>query len=146
MEIIKFEHVDPEFIQYDRHGILPKRGTRCSAGYDFATPIDFKLEPFETKVIFTNVKILMPECFFVMMKPRSSIKKKGLYIDGVIDSDYYDNEATGGNIGISITNTSDKVFEFKANERLAQGVLLRYGITCDDDVDNTRVGGFGSTN
>ena len=65
---------------------------------------------------------------------------------GIIDSDYYgsDNE---GHIQIKLTNDSrdGKCLEVKEGTGFAQGILLEYGITVDDETTEERNGGFGST-
>ena len=65
---------------------------------------------------------------------------------GVIDSDYYgsDNE---GHIQAKITNDSreGKELKLEAGTGFMQGIFLEYGITEDDDADEIRNGGFGST-
>ena len=68
------------------------------------------------------------------------------YIVGIIDSDYYysDNE---GHIFAKITNDTNesKTVNINAGDRFMQGVFVEYGITDDDEVENVRNGGMGST-
>ena len=45
-----------------------------------------------------------------------------------------------------MTNNSEKTLEVKEGEAFAQGIFLEYGITYDDEVSESRKGGFGSTN
>ena len=65
---------------------------------------------------------------------------------GIIDSDYFysDNE---GHIFVKLTNASNEGKIVNVNEGVAfmQGIFVEYGITYDDDVEETRNGGFGST-
>ena len=65
---------------------------------------------------------------------------------GIIDSDYSgsDNE---GHIFIKITNDSNsgKILKLEKGDAFAQGVFTEYGITVDDDANDVRNGGFGST-
>ena len=65
---------------------------------------------------------------------------------GIIDSDYFysDNE---GHIFAKMTNDSkeEKIVTIPADTGFMQGIFVEYGITVDDDVTDTRNGGFGST-
>lgn len=130
--------------------MLPKRATKGSAGYDFYTPIDIVLKPQETIKIPTGIRCCMNERWVLMLFPRSGLGfKYRMQLNntvGIIDSDYYfaDNE---GHIYIKITNDSyeDKVVEIKKGQGFAQGIFMQYGIVEDDDVQDIRHGGFGST-
>ena len=129
---------------------LPKRATVGSAGYDFYTPIDFILKPNETIKIPTGIRVSINEGWFLAIFPRSGLGfKYRLQLNntvGIIDSDYYysDNE---GHIFIKITNDSNenKTVEIKKGQGFAQGIFMPFGICEDDDTDQQRNGGFGST-
>lgn len=129
---------------------LPKRATKGSAGYDFYTPIDVYLEPRETIKIPTGIRCEMNENWVLMIYPRSGLGfKYRLQLNntvGIIDSDYFysDNE---GHIYIKMTNDSNegKIVEVKSGQGIAQGIFMIYGTTIDDDVQEIRNGGFGST-
>ncbi len=128
--------------------ILPKRATKGSAGYDFYIPYDLTIGPNESVKIETNVRCKMNNEYVLMIFPRSSLGfKYKLQLDntvGVVDSDYF-NALNEGHIVVAFTNWSDKTLELKKGDRFAQGVFLKFGITIDDDVDNERTGGYGST-
>lgn len=129
---------------------LPKRATKGSAGYDFYTPVDIELKPGETIKIPTGIRCEMNLRWVLMIYPRSGLGFKfRLQLNntvGVIDSDYFysDNE---GHIFIKMTNDSNegKVVNVKAGQGIAQGIFMQYGITEDDDAEEVRNGGFGST-
>ena len=127
---------------------LPKRATKGSAGYDFFAPETFSLLPKETVKIATGVRAEIKEGWVLMLFPRSGLGfKYRLTLDntvGVIDSDYFnaDNE---GHIFIKMTNCGDKPLTVEKGKAFAQGVFLPFGITFDDDCENARTGGFGST-
>lgn len=129
---------------------IPKRATAQSAGYDFCTPFDIRLNPGQTVKVPTGIRARMGEDWVLMIFPRSGLGfKYRLQLNntvGIIDSDYYysDNE---GHIFIKITNDSNegKTVDIKAGSGFAQGVFVPYGITEDDEVSNIRNGGFGST-
>lgn len=129
---------------------LPKRATAGSAGYDFFSPLTFDLKPGETRKIPTGIRAWMEEGWVLKLYPRSGLGfKYRLQLNntvGIIDSDYFisDNE---GHIFIKITNDSneDKTLHVEAGTGFAQGIFLEYGITADDDANDVRNGGFGST-
>ena len=129
---------------------LPKRATKGSAGYDFYSPLEFTLYPGESIKIPTGIRATMREDYVLMVFPRSGLGfKYRLQLNntvGVIDSDYYgsDNE---GHIFIKVTNDSNegKVLTLTKGSGFAQGVFLPFGITEDDEVNELRNGGFGST-
>lgn len=129
---------------------LPKRATTGSAGYDFFSPIDFALAPGETIKIPTGIRAKIDDGWVLKIYPRSGLGFKfRLQLNntvGIIDSDYY-NSDNEGHIFIKITNDSNegKTVNVKAGEGFAQGIFLEYGITVDDDTDEIRNGGFGST-
>lgn len=130
--------------------ILPRRATVGSAGYDFYAPFDFELKSGESITIPTGVRVRINCGWALLIYPRSGMGfKYKLQLDntvGVIDSDYYysDNE---GHIYIKLTNDSreGKTLAVKCGTAFAQGIFTPFGITEDDDVDNVRNGGFGST-
>ena len=129
---------------------LPKRATVGSAGYDFYSTLDITLSPGETAKIPTGIRAKIEEGWVLKVYPRSGLGFKfRLQLNntvGIIDSDYYfsDNE---GHIFIKITNDSNegKVVNIKTGDGFAQGIFVEYGITVDDEVYETRNGGFGST-
>ncbi len=129
---------------------LPKRATSGSAGYDFYSPVDIRLEPGQTAKIPTGIRAKMDEDWVLMVFPRSGLGfKYRLQLNntvGIIDSDYY-NSDNEGHIFIKITNDSNegKTVEVPAGGGFAQGLFIPYGITVDDDTDAERNGGFGST-
>lgn len=139
---------DAEIIYKDLS--LPKRATNGSAGYDFYMPYDAILNPGETIKIPTGIRAKMENGWVLHLYPRSGLGfKYRLQLDntvGIIDSDYYysDNE---GHIFAKITNDTreNKILELKKGQGFMQGVFLEYGITVDDDTNEIRNGGLGST-
>ena len=113
---------------------LPRRATTGSAGYDFYLPCAARID----------------EGWVLKIYPRSGLGFKfRLQLNntvGIIDSDYYgaDNE---GHIQIKLTNDSreGKVVDLPAGAAVARGVFVEYGITVDDEAEDRRTGGLGST-
>ena len=130
--------------------LLPTRATKGSAGYDFFSPISFKINSQETILIPSGIRIQIEQGWFLGIFPKSGLGfKYRLQLDNttaIIDSDYYysDNE---GHIFIKITNDSkqEKELDIKQSQSFCQGILLPFGITYQDDVDAIRNGGLGST-
>ncbi len=130
---------------------LPKRATKGSAGYDFFAPVAITIQPLSSVKIPTGIRCQMENNWVLQLFPRSSLGfKYRLQLNntvGIIDADYYysDNE---GHIFAKITNDTNeaKVVTLQAQDGFMQGIFLAYGITIDDDVQEVRNGGFGSTN
>lgn len=129
---------------------LPLRATSGSAGYDVFCPEDLTIQPGETILIPTGIRVWMEPEWVLMLYPRSGLGfKYRLQLNntvGIIDSDYYysDNE---GHIFAKIMNDSNenKIIYLKKGEGFMQGLFMEYGITEDDHAQGIRNGGFGST-
>ena len=66
---------------------------------------------------------------------------------GIIDSDYYNNIDNEGHILIALTNTLDEDVFLKIDDRIAQGIFMKYLVTDNEkEVKKIRLGGIGSTN
>lgn len=130
---------------------LPKRATKYSAGYDFFSPLYFKLKPNESIKIPTGIKCRIKEGCFLAIVPRSSLGfKYRLQLDntvGIIDADYYDNKNNQGHIFIKITNDSknDDILTINIGDAIAQGIFMVFDTTIDDNTDTERIGGIGSS-
>lgn len=131
---------------------MPERKTQFSAGYDFHSPISFTL-PFGDNIkIPTGIKAYIDEGWVLTEYIRSSIGfKYGVSLSngtGIIDGDYYNNESNEGHIFVKLSN-NDKTFKKSLTiyngDAFCQGIFVPFGITVDDDVDNIRTGGIGST-
>lgn len=129
---------------------LPKRATKGSAGYDFYSPADFILEPGETVRIPSGIRAEMEPAWVLKCYPRSGLGfKYRLQLNntvGIIDSDYFESD-NEGHIFAKLTNDTNegKTVEIPAGTGFMQGIFVEYGITVDDEAEETRNGGFGST-
>lgn len=127
---------------------LPKRATKFSAGHDFVSPLTFTLKPNDTIKIPTGIRCSIDTDWVLMIYPRSGLGfKYGINLmnqTAVVDADYYysNNE---GHIFIKLVNRGDKIVTVKRDDKFTQGVFLPYGITEDDNVNDKRNGGLGST-
>lgn len=150
MKIRGFETVTDRFKKQNVPAILPQRGTKTSAGYDFSTPIDVMIHSHDKVLVWTDVKSYMQEGEVLTLHIRSSMGvKKGLQlanVTGIIDSDYYNNPDNEGNIGICLYNNSTEGIFIRAGERIAQGIFIPFLEADNGNTDDERQGGFGSTN
>lgn len=51
-----------------------------------------------------------------------------------------------GEIGLLFYNYGEENWKVNKNDRIAQGMFIKYLKTNDDEVENERQGGWGSTN
>lgn len=128
---------------------LPERKTKGSAGYDIASRKSMIIAPKEVAFVPTGIKAYMQEDEVLQIYPRSSLgfKKNLMKVNsvGIIDSDYYNNPDNEGEISLIFYNFGDQPVKIEKNERIAQGIFIKY---LKADKDNTlakRLGGFGST-
>jgi len=144
-----FAVVDNEHREYDTEVHKPYRADVGSAGYDFRTPVSINLKPNDSILIWTDIKAVMPDNEVLKVYIRSSLATKlGLTLTnnvGIIDSTYANNPDNDGNIGISLTNNTNKTVRISANERLAQGIFVNYKTIDNDTANGDRIGGFGSS-
>lgn len=136
--------------KYKNQGLLlPERKTKGSAGYDLASRIDIVIEPKSHAFIPTGMKAYMQDDEVLQIYPRSSLgfKKQLIKLNsvGIIDSDYYNNPDNEGEISVILYNLGDQPIEIKKNERIAQGIFMKYLKADEDQTMVKRLGGFGST-
>ena len=128
---------------------IPNRATARSAGYDFYAPYPFIIGPGETKKVLTCVKCRLDDDCVLLLDIRSSVGvKHGITLAntiGVVDADYYDNKDNEGHIILCLKNNGNEPVYFGFGNRIAQGVIVRYVTTEDDEAYGSRSGGFGST-
>jgi len=134
---------------FEDTAILPTRGSKNSAGYDFYSPKDFVLKPKETILIMTGIKAYMKDNEVMQVYIRSSIGIKKHTINAncvcVIDADYYNNPKNEGNIILGLYNRGENEVDFKKGERLVQGIFTKYLKADNDNTKIERNGGIGST-
>jgi len=145
----KFEIVADAHRKFETTIVLPKRGSKKSAGYDFFSNETVIIPSGDSYLFWLDVKVCMEDDEVLETFIRSSMAlHKGLKlknITGVIDADYYSNITNDGNIGICIENTSSMSQLIRIGDRIAQGIFSKYYITDDDEVNTERIGGIGST-
>ena len=154
------------YVEVCREGvILPSYADIGDAGMDIRAVEDVTIEPGETKVIKTGLKMAIPDGYEIQVRPRSGLSlKTNLRVSnspGTVDSGYKDE------IGVILTNISNEnngvytlndsfkqgTYEIKKGDRIAQIVLCKYEIIEFEQVSEGKVkeigtnrgGGFGHT-
>lgn len=145
----RFEIVEDRFREHPMAGIkLPKRATKEACAYDFYAPVDACVFPHTSLLIYTDVKLHIPSGYAFIINVRSSMGGLDIRLantQGWIESDYYNNAENDGNIGIYLKNDSNEPFYIHQGDRIVQGMIIRFYTVDDDDADQERTGGFGST-
>ena len=106
--------------------ILPEYETILSAGMDLRASIEetIILQPMQRVLVPTGLFIELPAGFEAPVRPRSGLAlKHGITVlnsPGNIDADYR------GEIKILLVNLSDKAFEIKNAERIAQMIVAKH--------------------
>ena len=130
--------------------ILPEYETILSAGMDLRASIEetIILQPMQRVLVPTGLFIELPAGFEAQVRPRSGLAlKHGITVlnsPGTIDADYR------GEIKILLVNLSDKAFEIKNAERIAQMIVAKHERVeweLAEDLTQTQrgKGGFGHT-
>ena len=138
----------------DKGITIPVRKTKFSAGYDFTAAEDCIIPSFKKgmkpTLVKTGIKAYMQDDEVLIIANRSSNPgKKGLILAnsiGVIDKDYYGNPDNDGHIMFAFYNIKEEDIEIKKGDAIGQGIFQKYYVTDDDNAQDERIGGFGSTN
>ena len=129
---------------------LPSYSTSSSAGLDLRANIKkpLFLNSFQRILIPTGLKISLPETFEGQIRPRSGLAlKHGVTVlnsPGTIDADYK------GEVGVILINLSDKKYEIKPGDRIAQMIISNFSNVnwkLVEDIGRSKRGssGFGSS-
>ena len=95
---------------------IPFKYTReGDACMDMYSVEDTTIKPNSTKIISTGIALEIPTGFEGIVRGRSGLASKGIHVHiGTIESSYR------GDIGIIITNTTNKSFSINKGDRIAQ--------------------------
>jgi len=105
---------------------LPHYESPLSAGLDIRAFLEESifLKPRERALVKTGLYIELEKNYEAQVRPRSGIAlKKGITVlnsPGTIDADYR------GEIGVILINLSNKNFEIKSGDRIAQLVISKH--------------------
>lgn len=137
---------------YEAAGLsLPQRKTAASAGYDLAAAEDCVLVRGKVTIVPTGLKAYMQADEYLGLHIRSGLSLKNQLMlvnaQGIVDSDYYDNEENEGHIMVAILNLGASDFPVEKGMRIAQGIFYKYLVADEDEAGRgeVRTGGFGST-
>lgn len=123
---------------------MPTRSTEGSAGYDFHSPYDVTIKPGKSVRFPLLVRVTdMPKDMVLLVFNRSGMSLTGgIRLDnavGVIDSDYT------RSIWFQATNHGKKTYRIKTNDKVLQGVFVKFEKVDNDNASGERNGGLGST-
>lgn len=129
-------------------GNMPRYMTTGAAGADLESNYSYGVIPGNQVMVDTGTAVSIPEGFFGMVVPRSSLCNKGglrlVNSVGIIDSDYR------GNIMFCYKNTGKEPVLIEKGERIGQLVIVPF-VKAEfkqvDALEDTErgSGGFGST-
>ena len=129
-------------------GPVPAYQTKGAAAVDLTADKDVSIPPIGIAVVPTGIYLALPEGCCADIKPRSGLAAKHgitvLNTPGLIDSDFR------GELKVILINHSDRYFDIKAGDRIAQMELRkveRFDFELVDDLPETERGeaGLGST-
>lgn len=125
---------------------LPSYGTPEAAGLDLfhLDRSTLVIAPGMTVKLGTGLAMQIPQGFAGVVRPRSSAFKRGLIVQGLIDSDYR------GEVFVVVTNASYREQEIEPGSSIAQLVVLPYPTMTVVEVEELLPSlrgnkGFGST-
>ncbi len=127
---------------------LPEYKTSGAAGADVCSNEDCSIDPNSWKMVSTGLFPEIPENFEIQVRSRSGLAaKNGVFVlnsPGTVDSDYR------GEIKVILANMSDKPFEVKKGDRIAQLVVTPvqqadFSVVSEVSETERSSGGFGST-
>ena len=127
---------------------IPSYQSEEASGFDLHSIENIILKPGERKLIRTGIAFEIEYGYEIQIRPRSGLAfKYGITVlntPGTIDSDYR------GEIKVLLINHSNRSFEIKKGDRIAQAIvtpIIQAKIVEVKELSNTKRGnkGFGST-
>lgn len=102
----------------NENAMVPYKKYEDDAGYDLFSCEDAIIPPRNRKLVNTGISIAIPKGTYGRVAPRSGLSCKGIDIGaGVIDSSYC------GIIKVLCINSTDKPYEIKMHDRIAQLII-----------------------
>jgi len=141
MYTIRFERIHPQ-------AVLPRYAHPGDAGMDLTAVETVVLQPGESALIKTGLKMELPENTEAQVRPRSGLALKNavtvLNTPGTVDQGYR------GEIGVILINHGKTAFTVEPGMRIAQMVIAPVvrGVITEGPVSEDSLrgeGGFGST-
>lgn len=131
-------------IKLDPWGTMPTMAHPDDGGWDLYAPEDVCIMPGEVVTIKTGVHVQLPRATGGIIKNRSSMFRRGIITDGLIDRGYT------GEIGVTLINVGACDYHIAKGDRIAQLVIvgiMRSSWELVDELDPSArgTGGFGSS-
>jgi len=120
MEQKKYE---PEIMYVCKNsGFLPVKKSPHDAGYDLSSAENGIVPVWGSVLVYTDLSVKIPNGYYGRIASRSGLAvKNNIEVGaGVVDCNYT------GLVKVLLRNFSDKVFEFKAGDRIAQLIVSPY--------------------
>lgn len=135
------------FKRFSEHARAPVYAKPGDSGADlYAVDVgNGPLWPGETRVVWTDIGIELPEGYEAQVRPRSSLSAKGVLIHlGTVDSGYR------GSLGVTMTNLGREPYPVARGDRVAQLVIAPVVraefVEAEQLAESTRgAAGYGST-
>lgn len=127
---------------------LPEYKTNGAVAFDLPVRETVTIPSKSTAFIPLNVAISHPDDLFVLLAPRSSTPKRGIFFAnsvGIVDKDFSGNN---DEYRAFVYNYTDAPITIERGERIAQAVFVSYKKVEFDEVDDLGHddrSGFGST-
>ena len=140
--------MEVEIVKVEKDLPTPFYAHEGDAGLDLYSAENHILKPGESKIFSTGLKVAIPKGYELQVRPRSGLAAKfGITVlntPGTIDHQYR------GIVGVILINHSNKDYEVKREERIAQAVFNKFETVVLKEVvelSETERGqsGFGST-
>lgn len=135
-------------IETEDDRLVPKQAKKGDAGYDLMSNFGgIILQPGETVLVGTGIKIQIPEGYEAQVRPRSGLAlKHGITVlnsPGTIDNGFR------GEVGVILHNFGDDIFVIEKYDRIAQMVINKIEqptiVLGKVDTTDRGSGGFGSS-
>jgi|SRR3989344_4677958 len=142
------DHIQVKIKRFDKELSLPEYKTKGAAAFDLCARMAMEIPPKEFKYVPLNVAIETPPGYFLLLAPRSSTHKKGIWMAngiGIGDSDF---SGDGDEYHAVYYNFTDKPVLVEKGERIAQGLIVKKEVVKWQEVDqmpNKTRGGWGTT-
>lgn len=134
--------------RFDKELPLPAYQTSGAVAMDLSARLETTVPPKELVLIPLNIALEIPEGYFALMAPRSSLPKRGLMAAnsiGIFDQDF---KGDNDEYRFAAYNYTDQEVIVEKGERIAQLLFIQINKVELDEVESlghTDRGGFGST-
>jgi dUTP pyrophosphatase len=142
------ERIDVKIQRINDNAVLPSYAHPTDAGADVSACEEITINPGETKLVGTGLKVAIPSGYEIQLRPRSGMSlKTGLRVansPATIDSDYR------GEIKVIMWNSGATPYTIKIGDKIAQMLvvpcpMIRWNETVIEDETSRGEGGFGSS-